>query len=85
MSRFTRCRFALILAAVMAGAALASGCATSSGANTASSHNWSPQEDRAYRRYLTEQHLPYQDFALLGGQQQNDYWVWRQHHPDAGS
>ena len=72
-------RFVLLLAAAAAVTALGTGCATSS---QAQSGRWSPQGDR---EYLSEQHLPYQDFSLLGGEQQNAYLMWRHAHPDAGS
>lgn len=81
MMRFRHSRLLLLYAALLAGCALGSGCATNS---QAQNQQWTPQEDRAYRHYLTEQHLPYQDFSMLGGEQQNAYWVWRHDHPDAG-
>ncbi|HYL70111.1 MAG TPA: hypothetical protein VEY89_02265, partial [Candidatus Dormibacteraeota bacterium] len=64
------------------GSALGTGCATSS---RGQNEQWSPQDQRAYREYLGEQHLPYQDLSLLGGEQQNAYLMWRHAHPDAGN
>ncbi len=82
MMRLEHSRFVLLLAAAAAVTALGTGCATSS---QAQSGQLSPQDDRAYRQYLSEQHLPYQDFSLLGGEQQNAYLMWRHEHPDAGN
>ena len=81
MMRFGHIRFALLAAGAMADAALGSGCAS----QAQNSQQWTPEEDRAYRHYLSEQHLPYQDYSLLGGDQQNAYWLWRHDHPDVGS
>ena len=63
MMRLKHSRFVLLLTAAAAVTALGTGCATSS---QAQSGQWSPQDERAYREYLSEQHLPYQDFSLLG-------------------
>jgi hypothetical protein len=84
-SRLTS-RAVLVLAVAMTGAGLACGCASHADTRPAAqdSHAFSAGDERAYRQYLSEQHLPYQDFSLLGGEQQNDYWQWRQRHPDAG-
>jgi type III secretory pathway component EscR len=48
------------------------------------SHEWNNNEDQAYRRYLTENHKKYQDFAKAKQSQQNTYWNWRHSHPDEG-
>ena len=82
MMRLEHSRFVLLLTAASAVTTLGTGCATSS---QAQSGQWSPQEERAYREYLSEQHLPYQDFSLLGGEQQNAYLIWRHAHPEVGN
>lgn len=46
------------------------------------SHEWNEQEDQAYRRYLTEHHKKYHDFAKANKKEQSDYWKWRHEHPD---
>lgn len=85
MSRLTSAPV-LVFASVAAAAALLSGCASHSDTRPAAqdAHSLSAPDERAYRQYLTEQQLPYQDFSLVGGQQQNAYWEWRHQHPDAG-
>ena len=82
MMRLKHSPLVLLLAAAAAVTALGTGCATSPQAQTGQS---SPQDERAYREYLSEQHLPYQDFSMLGGEQQNAYLMWRHEHPDAGN
>jgi len=82
MMRLKHSRFVLLLTAAAAVTALGTGCATSSQAQRG---QWSRQDERAYREYLSEQHLPYQDFSLLGGEQQNAYLMWRHAHPDVGN
>ena len=82
MMRLEHSRFVLLLTAAAAVTALGTGCATSS---QGQSGRWGPQEERAYREYLSEQHLPYQEFSLLGGEQQNAYLLWRHAHPDVGT
>jgi hypothetical protein len=79
-------RCVLILAAALAGAGLACGCASHADTRPEAqdSRALSAGDERAYRQYLSQQHLPYQDFSLLGGEQQNDYWQWRHRHPDTG-
>jgi hypothetical protein len=46
-------------------------------------HNWNRDEDRDYRRYLSQRHEQYRDFQSLGGDEQNAYWNWRHDHPDS--
>jgi hypothetical protein len=45
-------------------------------------HTWNPQEDRAYRVYLGEQHREYRDFGRVKVVQQREYFRWRHVHPD---
>jgi hypothetical protein len=47
-------------------------------------HRWDSHEDRAYRVYLSEQHVGYVEFGRLEPARQQDYWNWRHAHPDAG-
>jgi len=46
-------------------------------------HQWDNNEDRAYRRYLGEQHQDYRDYSKLKHNEQNQYWTWRHGHPDS--
>jgi hypothetical protein len=46
-------------------------------------HAWSPQEDRAYGRYLEERHKEYRAYDRLNKKEQRDYWKCRNSHPDA--
>jgi hypothetical protein len=46
-------------------------------------HQWDNNEDRAYRRYLGEQHQDYRDYFKLKHNEQNQYWTWRHVHPDS--
>jgi len=45
-------------------------------------HNWDDREDRAYRQYLSEQHIKYRDYKHLTASRQRAYWKWRHEHPD---
>ena len=45
-------------------------------------HEWDASEDQAYRRYLQEHHKKDHDFAKASKREQNNYWKWRQSHPD---
>lgn len=45
-------------------------------------HTWNGNEDRAYRRYLSEKHEDYRDFHKLNRDEQGDYWNWRHSHSD---
>ncbi|MFI5092700.1 MAG: hypothetical protein WCE50_03725 [Candidatus Acidiferrum sp.] len=45
-------------------------------------HQWNDNEDRAYRRYLGEQHEDYRDYSKLKRNQQTAYWNWRHRNPD---
>jgi hypothetical protein len=52
--------------------------------NTGQWHDWDDNEDRAYRRFLDENHRAYIVFdqADLGLQLQ--FWLWRKFHADGG-
>src|SRR5205823_6118211 len=45
-------------------------------------HEWNESEDRAYRRYLDENHHKYRDFAKANRREQENYWKWRHNHHD---
>jgi hypothetical protein len=45
-------------------------------------HNWDDREDRAYRGYLTEQHITYREYNKQNHRTQRNYWNWRHEHPD---
>jgi heat shock protein HspQ len=45
-------------------------------------HNWDDNEDRAYRGYLTEQHITYREYNKQNRKTQRGYWNWRHEHPD---
>lgn len=45
-------------------------------------HVWDDNEDRAYRRYCTEQHLEYRPYVKIKRADQSRYWNWRHAHPD---
>ena len=85
MSRLTTAPV-LLFVSLAAAAAVASGCASQSDTRPAAqdAHSLSAPDERAYRQYLAEQNLPYQDFSLVGGEQQNAFWEWRHQHPNAG-
>src|SRR5436309_9373465 len=40
-------------------------------------HEWNPDEDQAYRRYLQEHHRKYHEFSKAKKSEQSDYWKWR--------
>jgi hypothetical protein len=46
-------------------------------------HVWSPDEDRAYRVYLGEQHRDYVEFPKVKVTEQREYFKWRHGHPDS--
>jgi len=46
-------------------------------------HVWNAQEDRAYRFYLNDQHLPYREWRSVRGPDQQSYFRWRHTHPDS--
>jgi hypothetical protein len=84
MRRSREYRAALVLAAAVAGASLLSGFAARvpvyEGDNR--EHRWDAREHDAYRRYLADRELEYREFNRLSAIDQNDYWSWRQRHPD---
>ena len=45
-------------------------------------HNWDENEDRAYRGYLTDQHMTYRAYNKQHHKTQQQYWNWRHEHPD---
>ncbi len=45
-------------------------------------HPWNDAEDRAYRKYLTENHKAYRQFERNSSKEQARYWNWRHAHPD---
>jgi hypothetical protein len=45
-------------------------------------HYWDDREDRAYRRYLVEQHRAYLKFERADISVHRHYWNWRHSHPD---
>ncbi len=44
-------------------------------------HQWNAAEDSAWRRYLSDHHRTYHDFAKASDKEQKDYWKWRHAHP----
>jgi len=45
-------------------------------------HNWDDNEDRAYRGYLTDQHITYRAYDKQSSKTQKAYWNYRHSHPD---
>lgn len=43
---------------------------------------WDAKEDDAYRRWTTERHVKYVDYAKLDKKRQEEYWKWRHDHED---
>lgn len=43
-------------------------------------HVWNDDEDRAYRGYLSDQHMKYRKFSALNAKQRTAYWNWRHDH-----
>jgi hypothetical protein len=100
MNRVIRYRFALMSAAAAASAALAASGASrdydvqhqaqasprsaQAQPSAQGGSQGDARQDRAYRRYLKEQSLPYQDFSHLTPEQQNSFLQWFHDHPDAG-
>jgi len=46
-------------------------------------HTWNEGENRAYRFYLNDQHLPYREWRAVRGPDQGAYFRWRHTHPDS--
>lgn len=40
-------------------------------------HNWNPQEEAAYRQWLTDRRHDYMEYGQLDSRDQRDYWKWR--------
>ena len=45
-------------------------------------HSWNDDEDRAYPKYLTQNHKAYRKFERNSRKEQASYWAWRHAHPD---
>lgn len=45
-------------------------------------HNWDDNEDRAYRGYLSDNHMTYRAYGKQSPKTQSGYWNWRHDHPD---
>lgn len=43
---------------------------------------WNEREERAYKRYVQEQHRQYREWGKLNRKEQDSYWKWRQRHDD---
>jgi hypothetical protein len=45
-------------------------------------HNWDEREERAWGRFLDENHRKRHEFANAEKKEQAEYWKWRHTHPD---
>ena len=45
-------------------------------------HNWDDNENRAWGRFLTENHRNSHEFSKSNKKEQSQYWNWRHSHPD---
>ena len=45
-------------------------------------HNWDGNENRAWGRFLTENHEKSHEFSKANNKEQSQYWNWRHSHPD---
>ena len=45
-------------------------------------HPWNDDENRAYRKYLIQNHKAYREFERNSRKEQASYWAWRHAHPD---
>ena len=45
-------------------------------------HNWDDRENRAWGRYLADNHRNSHRFAKAKRQERSQYWNWRHNHPD---
>lgn len=52
--------------------------------NTGAWHDWDDHEDRAYRRFLDENHHAYVEFGSADLGLQMQFWLWRKFHNDVG-
>ena len=46
-------------------------------------HEWTDTESPAWRRYLKEHHRKYHDWNKASKRERDNYWRWREKHPDA--
>jgi hypothetical protein len=45
-------------------------------------HNWDDNENRAWGRYIAENHKKPHEFKDANRREQSSYWNWRHAHPD---
>jgi hypothetical protein len=45
-------------------------------------HNWDDNENRAWGRFLVENHRDSHEFSRANRREQSQYWNWRHAHPD---
>jgi len=45
-------------------------------------HDWDDNENRAYRRFMEENHRPFVEFSVADRGLQLEYWNWRHSHPN---
>jgi hypothetical protein len=45
-------------------------------------HNWNDNENRAWGRFLVENHRNSHEFTRSNKREQSQYWNWRHSHPD---
>jgi hypothetical protein len=45
-------------------------------------HNWDDNENRAWGRFLVENHRDSHEFAKSNKKEKSQYWNWRHSHPD---
>jgi len=45
-------------------------------------HNWDDNENRAWGRFLVENHRNTHEYAKSNRKEQSQYWNWRHAHPD---
>ena len=45
-------------------------------------HQWSDHEDKYWHEYEKEHHHKDHDWAKANKREQNNYWKWRDKHPD---
>ncbi len=45
-------------------------------------HEWNDNENRAWDRYLAENHHKTYEFSRANEKQRSQYWNWRHSHPD---
>lgn len=52
--------------------------------NTGQYHDWNDNEDRAFHRFMEENHHAYVDFDHADFSLQLQFWLWRKFHSDSG-